>query len=334
MKEAIIKEIEKQTSTEWDAFVKDSPQGNLFVTFGWKNLIDSGTPFTQRIYGVFKKEKICGGVVLTEKRQLGKKVALNALLCPYLGFVLAPPISSKFSDRSSKQQKTLSALIQYLRERYSQIDLINAPELNDIRPFTQSRWKTAPRYTFYLDVSDSDQLWKSLDGSVRRSIKKAEESGLNTGLMECSPDEIFALLDKTLGKKGKKNPIPYSLVREIVTSEIIKNQRAIIGARTNQGELISAIVCVWDWQRAYYLIAATHPERLSTGVSSLLIWKLAGFLSKLPSEELDFIGGNIPSIARFKETFNPRLITHFRTEHWPSIMFKIIKKSGQFLLGR
>ncbi|MBN1902556.1 GNAT family N-acetyltransferase, partial [Candidatus Sumerlaeota bacterium] len=311
--------------------VHDSPQGSLFTSFTWKKVLENGTPFPQRIFGVFRKNELTGGVVLTEKRQIGRVAALNALLSPYLGFLLPPTEATKISDRISKEHEILSKLTAFLQKRYSQIDLINSPGLSDMRPFIQNRWKTIPRYTYYLDISNLTGLWEKLDGSVRRAIKKAQKSDMHIGVMPCSSKEIFNLLDKSLGKKGNVNPIPRSLVETIAASEEIKDRRVMIGARAPKGELLSVIVCVWDSRRAYYLIAATNPEYLSSGIHPLLIWELAGYLTTIPIKQLDFIGGNIPSIARFKETFNPELITHYRTEKWTSYIFKILKKSGQFI---
>jgi hypothetical protein len=262
---------------------------------------------------------------------VGNLAALNALLSPYLGFLLPPTEATKISDQISREHEVLTRLLSFLQKRYSQIDLINSPGLSDMRPFMENHWKTTPRYTYFLDISNLTDLWDRLDGSVRRAVKKAQQGDMNIGVMPCSAKEIFTLLNMSLGKKGNKNPIPRSLVEEIVTSEEIKDQRVMIGARTPKGELVSVIICVWDSRRAYYLIAATDSRYLSSGIHPLLIWEIAGYLTTIPITKLDFIGGNIPSIAHFKETFNPRLITHYRTEKWPSFIFKIMKKTGQFI---
>jgi hypothetical protein len=332
MNDLIIREIDDPAHEEWDRFVSDSPQGSLFTMYRWKKILEKGTPFSQHIFALYRKDKIAGGVVVTEKRQMGHLAALNALLSPYLGFLLPVMEATKISDRISKEHEILTHLLSFVQKHYSQIDLINEPSLSDMRLFIQKGWKTTPRYTYYLDISNLTNLWENLDGSVRRAIKKAQQGDMETGVMPCSAKEIYHLVDMSLGKRGQKNPIPFSLVEAIVTSEEIKDQRISIGARTPKGELVSVIVCVWDNKRAYYLIAATDSRHLSTGIHPLLVWEMSGYLSTIPISELDFIGGNIPSIARFKETFNPRLITHYKTEKWPSFVFKILKKSGQFIL--
>jgi len=329
-----IQEIQTGKEAAWEDFVRKSPQGSLYSTFLWKKILEAGTPFTQRIYALYDKDQILGGVALTEKKQMGHYAALNALLSPYPGFLLLPSASTKISDKLSREHDVLIHLIKFLEKHYAQIDLNNAPGLYDVRPFIQRHWQTIPRYTYYLNLANLDALWENFDGSVRRIIKKAQSSELHVGVITGHPTEIFTLLEATWGKHRDKNPIPESLVREIVTSGDLESQRIIIGAHTPEGKLISVIVCLWDWNRAYYLIAATDPEHLSTGINSLLIWELAGYLSKIPVTQLDFIGGNIPNIARFKETFNPQLINYYRTERWNSLLFKIIKKAGQCILRR
>jgi len=214
------------------------------------------------------------------------------------------------------------------------VELNNAPNLTDLRPFILNKWKSTPRYTYYLDISSLTSLWSSFDGSVRRTIKKAQKQEFNVGVMKCKTCEIYSLLDKTFTREGGKNPIPENLVKGILESETLDKNRISIGARSREGNLISAIVCLWDKKMAYYLIATTDPEFMSTGVNSLLIWELAGYLQSINTKKLDFIGANIPGIARFKECFNPELITFYSLSCWPSSIFKVVKKTGQKILGR
>ncbi len=327
-----VNEITTETAADWDAFTNASPQGSLFSSWLWKGVVERGTPFSMRIYGVCLNNRLAAGVVLMEKRQIGHLVALNPLLTPYQGFLLPPPSSSKLSDRLSREHRALTVLIKFLERRYAQIDLYNVPALTDVRPFLQHRWRAVPRFTYYLNIADLDALWEGFDGSVRRAIKKAQRSELTVGKMQCTPGEIFNLLEQTFQKQGGKNPIPETLIDVIVADEKLSEHRVCIGARTPGGELISAIVCLWDERRAYYLLAASNPAFLSTGVNSLLIWELARYLSNTGIHSLDFIGANIPGIARFKETLNPETITYYRLERWTSPIFRISKKAGQFIL--
>lgn len=331
--EMIVSEITDGEKSLWDAFVRDSPQGSLFASSLWKNIIERATSSKQRIFAARKKDRILGGVVLTEKNQLGRQVALNALLSPYLGFLLPFSTSTKMSERLSGEHEALAALAAFLEKQYAQIDINNYSTLVDLRPFIERGWKAHPRYTYLLDVSDPEKLWAGFDGNIRQAIKKAEKAGFQHGIMECPSGEIFDLVQKTLTKGGGKNPIPKALIRDIVAAPDLKN-RVIYGARKSDNKLVSVIVGVWDNRRAYYLVAANDPEFLSSGASSLLIWELAQHLAKLGIHELDFVGGNIQGISRFKEGFNPRLETFYRLERWTSLPFRAVKKAGQKLLGR
>ena len=328
-----VREITERETSLWDAFIQDSPQGSLFASSIWKNVIERATSSKQRIFAVWKNDKILGGAVLTEKKQIGKLAALNALLSPYLGFALPPSASSKISERMSAEHETLKTLAEFLEKQYAQIDINNYPTLIDLRPLIERGWSVRPRYTYLLDVSEPEKLWAGFDGNIRQAIKKGEKAGFQHGEMNCPPSEIYELLQQTLTKNGGKNPIEESLVREIATAPEIQN-RVIFGARADDNQLISVIICVWDRRRAYYLLAANNPKHLSSGESSLLIWELAQHLASLGIPELDFIGANIPGIARFKEGFNPRLETYYRLERWTSLPFRAVKKAGQKILGR
>lgn len=334
MSDISIREIQEKQAQEWDEFVAHSPQGSIFTDFAWKKIIDTGSFFTRRIFGVFEKDRIQAGVVLTEKRQLGKPVALSSLLTPYPGFLVSETGTTKTSDRTSREHRFLGALCDFLEKKYTQIDLNNSPLLTDMRPFIQKGWKPAPRYTCHLRLEDIDALWKNFDGSVRRAVKKTGRSDLKKAVMNCTPDEVYSLLDRTLTRHGGRNPIPLSLVKSVMTNPAIAEQRVFLGARNENKDLVSVIVSVWDDHRAYYLIAATNPDYLKTGINSGLVWELCRHLSLKGIPILDFMGANIPGIAKFKETFNPEIVQYYRLYKWPSPLFRIMKKTGQFLLRR
>ncbi len=326
--------ITGQQTAAWDAFVEDSPQGSLFATSVWGRILERafGHPF--RIIAVTGSGKIIGGTAFIEKRQLGARCALHPLATPHIGFLLERPSGEKLSDATSNAHQALKTMASCLEKNYSHIQLVCAPELEDVRPLLQSGWIAEPRYSYRLDLTDTEALWNRFDGNVRQAIRKAEKAGYTPDTGVYTPDEVSALVNNTMNRRGAVNPIPAKYFQEILGENALEGRRLITGARTPEGRLAGVVGAVWDRHRAYYLIASTSPETLSAGVNSLLIWHLIQQLAQRGIGELDFMGGNIPGVARFKEGFNPRLVAGFRVERWTSTWFRLIKTLSKKMLGR
>lgn len=335
MPDYTISEIESSKLNEWDEFVKFSPQGTLFSTSAWKQIIESGTGFKLRFIGVFRNDNLVGGVSFMEKKQLGCLCALQPLCTPYLGIILPERITTKISDAISREHASIKHICRFLEKHYAQTDLVNEPAFLDARPLLRRKWIVKPRFTYRLAINDPDKNWKEFDGSLRRAIKKAEKSNLEIKeTITGDAEGIHSLVDDTLSRKGGKNPVPENLTRMIATNEELTHGRTILEARSSEGKLISALVTVSDWRRAYYSIATTDPAYLSTGVNSLLVWRMINILSEKGVTELDFQGANIQSIARYKEHFNPQIVSHFRIQKWTNPVFEKAKKAGRRILGR
>jgi hypothetical protein len=318
-----IHEISPSQYDEWDAFVAASLQGTVYHLSAWKRVMDGATSATMRLFGCFDGERLIGGCALTEKVQLGYRAALNALTTHYAGFILPPCESTKVSDVFSREHSIISAFARFLTRHYHQIYLFNPPGLKDLRPLLATGWKVSPCYTYILEIGDEERLWDALEGSVRRSIRKAEQERFE---LRTSVDagQMAEIVEQTFARRSFRGVLSTLLVRALCESPELAPYRFTLSAWSGQSTMASAIVALLDNRSAYYALAATRSDYLNSGVHSLLIWELLKHLGK-KVRRFDFVGANIPSIARFKEGFNPRLETYFSVEKWTSSLFHCLK---------
>jgi hypothetical protein len=318
-----VQEISPTHYEEWDAFVSTSLQGTVYHLSAWKRAMAGSSSGTMRLLGCFEGERLVGGCTLTEKRQLGYRAALNALTTHYAGFLLPPCESTKVSDVFSREHSILSTFAEFFTRHYHQIHLFNSPGLRDMRLFIGAGWKVSPCYTYVMELGDEERLWEALEGSVRRSIRKAEQERFE---IRTSADagQMVEIVSATFARRALHGLLAEPLVRALCVGSELTPHRFALSAWTGQGTMASAIVALLDSRSAYYALAATRAEYLNSGVHSLLIWELLKHLGK-KVRRFDFLGANIPSIARFKEGFNPKLETYFSVEKWTSIVFRCLK---------
>jgi len=316
---------------KWDEFVEGSPQGTIYHKWTWKLVVDCVPYYSQKILGIFKSEQIVGGVVWTEKKNWKFHSAANALATQYLGFLLSPSSSTKLSEIVSDQQEIINEGLNYLEKNYDEINLVLPVDFLEIRPFNQRNYSVIPQMTYYLNFENEGELWDRLDGSLRRQINKADTMGFSFE-QNFSSNEFQSILKATFSRKSDQIIIPLEIITGAVEEESLKDNRYLFCAREKPGgKMIAGILILFDSKRCYYSLAGTDSDFLSTGVQPWLIWQTLKYLRSHKITTLDFIGANIPSIARFKEHFNPTPKLYFKVQKFPSKTFYIIKKISKKL---
>lgn len=326
-----VRQIEPNEYDTWDRFVEASPHGTIYHTSSWKRLMDRcNSPAQLLLIGCFEGHSLCAGCVLLDRERYGKRTAVTPLMTPYCGFLLEAAAGEKISGQTSRDSELVSAMCGWMSRRYPYQNLVMAPHLEDIRPLQQQGYRLTPRFTFLLNLKlPQDELWQRFDGSVRRQIKKAEKSDFELS-DRLDADEAFNLFRAVFTRRGEKCPVSAAAYSEILLGEELKDAREVFSAHED-GRLAGYVVLLRFQDRLYYSLAATAQDQLPSGVSSLLIWEIVKAHSGGQWSQLDFVGANVPSIARFKEGFNPRLQVHFQAEFLGDTVVRLGKSFLEFL---
>ena len=331
MSKLTVRPIEAHEFDTWDEFVASSPHGTLFHTSVWKRVVDSAVaPARLVLAGCFDGFMLVGGCVALDRERYGQHTAVTPLVTPYSGFLLENPLGEKLSDQTSRQFEVMMALTLWMQKEYPYQNLVNPPHLEDMRPLIQAGYRLTPRFTYLINLKlPAEEIWQRFDGSVRRQIKKAEREGFELS-DEMDPGEGYALLESTFARRGEECPVPREMFEAVLCAEPLREYRQVMAA--HRGNRLASYVVALKFQRTlYYELAATHPDFLATGVSSLLIWELVKSHACEAWNFFDFVGANIPSVARFKEGFNPRLQMHFQAEYLGDPLIKLGKTVLDFL---
>ena len=333
MAELEVRLLDLHEFDSWNRFVEFSPQGTLYHTSDWLHAIASAyVPARPLIIGCFDNHQLVGGGVFLERERYGILTAVTPLLTPYFGFVLEEPGGEKFSATASKNHAVLSALGQYLCKHYAYVNLVLAPHLEDIRPLQQLGFTITPRFTYCLNLRLSpEEHWGRFDGSARRQIKKAQKESFEI----CSRLPIapaYRLFESTFRRRGEDCPVSESLFSAVLENHGLADRRAIFAAWLGDS-LASYIVLLTFNRTLYYAIAASEADYLSSGINSLLIWEIIREYAGRDWNIFDFVGANTPSIARFKENFNPRLQLYFQVEYYGLAALKIGRDIMALLRG-
>jgi hypothetical protein len=182
------------------------------------------------------------------------------------------------------------------------------PGLANWLPFYWSGFRQTTRFTDVLeDLGDLTQVWRGMDESARRQIKKAEKAGLT--VVPCCIDEVYRCECQSFQRQGRKPSHSESLLRTLYGSAKENDSGACFAVVDREGTVYSARLLVWDKNRAYNIVAGADTRLRGSGANSLGVWSAIQFVEPR-SRSFDFAGSVIESITRFNRNFGAKQVPY------------------------
>ena len=185
-------------------------------------------------------------------------------------------------------------------------DLFDLYFLTDLTGF--KGFKELTRHSYRItDLSDTGKVFKEFASSTRQQIRKAEK---NVTVSES--DDIgllYKMVSHTFGRQSKKAPYSLDYVKRIDAACQAHRCKKILVAKDSGGNVHGACFLAWDKNTAYYVMGGSDPKYRSSAAYSLLMWQAIQEAAK-HSQQFDFCGSSIPSIAKFFSGFGAVKISY------------------------
>lgn len=319
MSELEAREIKEDEVDSWDRLVHESGQGSLFSTSLWMDVLNMYPGGKARILGIFSSDEIIGGILLYERKKAFLNIMAYPPLTPFTSIILKQATSSRFSKIEGSQKKIIHAISGCL-SKYNFAALQLHPSIKDIRPLLWMGWRSSAAYTYEIDLSDIGQLWSRIGKDAKYEISKAESSGIEIA-EDGDIEEFLVLYEKTFSKQNLNAPLNLEFIKKMYKFLKSKNRCRLYVAYKENAALSAALV-VWDGKKAYYLLAASEPDS-KLGTNYMLLWHI---IKHIPEnlKALDFVGANIPNIAKFKREFATNLVNYHIVEKYSSFFVRIL----------
>lgn len=307
----------------WDSFVESSPQGSIFQTSGWIEIITKQFHLEPRIIAVKEGEDIIGGVVLYYKRRFGIPIAARPPLTSYNGILHGPDHERKPQKKQTDEAETTGLLLQRIQGevRFAQFSL--SPATVDVRPFQWHGWKTEVQFTYHNSLTDLPKAWESLSQSVRRKINRAREKTLT--ISEAGDlDTLLTLQEQSYARSALHPVVTREQFRIICSVLLQKGMIKIYSISDAERVVHSSRVIILAGQTAYDWIAGSNQATMDENGTHLLLWEIFERLSKSGVSLFDFLGANTPSIVEFKRSFGGTLVNYYDVQWNASRIIKIL----------
>ncbi|HNT51935.1 MAG TPA: hypothetical protein PKH19_00935 [Candidatus Syntrophosphaera sp.] len=244
---------------------------------------------------------------LYEKLNLG----LRRLICPQSAYYQGLWFfweDGRARNRNLLDELKVSAdIAQFLKARYKRLHFNLAPHNLDTRGFTWAGFRAKPLYTF------THSLRQPLEPLIdeRRKLRSAmkQDYRLEEGFR---PEEFIDLLKEQHQRKEQRFGLPYQgweqWMRRLHGQDLLAQFNLLRGQRIISSNLL--LGGTHD-RVAYSIMICTLPEEMKNGASTRHYYELVSSLAQR-WDKIDFCGGNISEVARFKAALGLTLRPFFQ----------------------
>ncbi len=318
----IVETLPSDNYPLWDSFVDSSPQGSIFQTSTWIEIISNQFHLRPRIIVVKEGNEIAGGVVLYYKKKIGIPVAARPPLTSYNGIIHTAGHDRKPQKKQADEAEVTELLLQEIKKevRFAQFSL--SPAIVDVRPFQWNGWKAEVQFTYRNSLDDLSKAWDALSQSVRRKINRAREKSPTISEMG-DLETLLTLQEQSYARSALRPIMGREKFRAVCSALLSKGILKIYSISDSTGVVHSSRAVVIAGQTAFDWIAGSNPATMEENGMHLLVWEIFERLSRSGIVRFDFLGANTPSIVEFKRSFGGMLVNYYDIRWYASTIIKI-----------
>lgn len=252
-----------------------------------------------------------GHVIAVWPYFLKKKAGMTYVAMPPLARMMGPYLLPEYRN-PRHESRLLEALFDQMPQLSAFEQDLNYTTTNWL-PMYWRGFRQTTRYTYQIDLSDMDRVWKSVASDYRnQKIPRAQERVKVQH--NVSPADFLRVHNLSFTRQSLEAPISEAFFSNLDGVLASHNARLMLGAvDVETGALHSVAYLVWDKQRAYYLLAGDDPGLRQSGAGILLMWEAIRYTAevlKLPI--FDFAGSMIKPIERVRRQFGAQQQPYFR----------------------
>lgn len=297
--------------------------GNIFMQPWWLDVVAPGRWEDIRVE---KGGQIFARWPIVQKKEKGFTFITMPVLTQKLG-----PWIKQSGDKQESLHRTERSMLQELISKLPMFDKFGYNLSEDITNYLPFVWAGFTQHTLtsfrFVFPFENEKLFKKLKSSVRRHIKRADESlEIDSNL---NFEELYKLISLTFNRQSKEVPYSKQTLFELCEKALERNRATILGAKDSSGKFHAAHLFIHDDEVSYYLAGGFDPESEIPGAVSLVLWNGIKEAEKR-SNSFDFEGSSIESIEYFFSSFGAKPI-HFHNIQGVSKRFAPIYYGKQLI---
>jgi lipid II:glycine glycyltransferase (peptidoglycan interpeptide bridge formation enzyme) len=317
-----IKEIVINQNDAYTKLYKD--MGSIFNEPAWTLVADENF----KTYGIFdNSENLIGAFNIFNKKKLGFSFYRTNPFHPTNALFFKNESKNK-AKKQTQEKKILKLLADFVEQKKPDIVSLYFPQqYTDMQVFIWKGYKVIPNYTYNIDLTKSlDLIQKDFSPERRNDITKAIKENI-----VCERTEDYKLVkDLVINTfERKQKDLNIAIVEKILFQFANpENSFAFISYRNEIP--ISAVFCIYDKFKAYYLLGGYHAELKHQGAGALAVWEAIKHAKSLQLPVFDFEGSMLPEVEKYFRAFGGDLVPYYSINKAKlpfEFILKIIKRS-------
>jgi FemAB-related protein (PEP-CTERM system-associated) len=248
-----ISELKREEENEWDEYVRKSKNSTFYHQIGWKRVI-SDTYHHRPFYLVAKQDDRIFGILPSFR-----------IKYPFFGEVSVSLPFASYGGICADDEDTSIQMIEYLKKMNVQNN-IKSSEIRSLNHLGKAGLADKSYFSMVLALQNNIEVqWSGLRRSMRRYVKKAQSSKLETNINSHNIKGFFELYSRTMrdfGTPAHSDQFFKNIFREFPDTTRI--------AEVNlNGECIAAILLleyngtiIYGWGASDERFSSLHPNYL------------------------------------------------------------------------
>lgn len=272
---------------KWDACIRQSPNGLIYVYSWFLNIVSPG--WEALVLGDYTAV-----MPLTYRRKWGIYYLYQPSFCAEAGI---------FSIRDT-DAGLVHRFLRSIPEKFRYVDIC----LNRTNLFTLNDYHFVERSDYALSLRLSyEEIQAAYSENHTRNIQKAHKRSLI--VEEVPVEHAIELVTDHIKNNPFTNDSGSAVFRQLFSSAKEKGGVICLGVKNIQGDLLSCAVFFYAQQIWYYLLAGSTEDGKRSGAAHLLV---DVFIRQHAGTEhiLDFEGSDVESVAFFYRGFGSKKILY------------------------
>lgn len=285
---------EQINTDQWDTFILQSPQGSVYATTawldlvapGWSAIVVDGHQGWQAVFPLTIVKKAYGNILVPPP------------FCQHLGPVLRAEENVREVTRNEVQCEIMRKIAATVPESLSFVQAGCAPGTGALIPWHWAGYRLSIRYTYRLSLlPDTDMLMDGLHSKKRNSIRKGMQhpGSVVDGLSIVALRESFTHAHYL--SAGQKE-----LLIQLSDAMVPNRKMFQLTAYSDSGSPAGTIL-VALWKNTAYLVYQQWISSEQRGIMDYLIWEGIILARSLGATTFDFEGSMLESVEKFFREF-------------------------------
>ena len=266
-----------------------------------------------------KKGKTIAAMPFFTKRKYGFSFITMPPFVRYMG----PLLLSEFSGLKDQHR-----IYKNLVEQLPEVDSFNQtfePGVTNWLPFYWQGFSQSTRYTYRLDISDTEAVFNKFALDIRRNIKKADQQVSISE--EGSVADFYNVHKMTFDRQGKGVPYPLPVFEKHLNALMERGLARMFFARDEQNRIHAVSCLVHDGDLAYYHLSGGDPALRKSGAGILLVWHIIRYAREAWGvNTFDFEGSMIKNIEQVWHRAGAYQVPYFNVRKSNSGMFRFLER--------